>query len=92
MIKFTVPAGTTRTITAKTGKQFHLQTVYAHTFERDGKPSLFPVKTDIFLDNDQHGNPKVYPAGDYQLHPSALYVDDKGRLAVAPRLAPLPKA
>ena len=87
MIKVSVPAGATRTITAKTGKVYHLQTVYFHVIGRDGKPALYPEKSDVFLDNDEHGNPKVYKAGEYQLHPSAIYVDDKGRLGVAPRLA-----
>jgi hypothetical protein len=91
MLKVSVPAVQTRTITSKAGKQFVLQTIYLHTFARDGKPNMFPEKTEVFLDTDQAGQPKVYQAGDYQLHPSSFYVDQRGNIAVAARLASIPK-
>lgn len=89
MIKVTVPQAAPRTITARDGRIFHVQTVYLHLFDRDGKPLPYPEKTDVFLDNDPQGNPKPYAAGDYQLHPSSIYLDEKRRIAVAPRFAAL---
>ena len=87
MLKVSVPQVQTRTITSKAGKQFVLQTIWLHTFARDGKPNMYPEKTEVFLDRDQQGQPLVYQPGDYQLHPSSFYVDSRGNIAVAPRLA-----
>ena len=87
MIKVTVPQAAPREIRARDGRIFHVQTVYLHLFERDGKPMPYPEKTDVFLDTDQAGNAKPYAPGEYHLHPSSIYLDEKRRLAVAPRFA-----
>ena len=70
-----------------TGRPFHLrkQSGYAHTVDKDGNPPPYPEKFEIMLDTDQ----PAYAPGDYQLHPSSLYIDRDGRLAVSARLAPL---
>ncbi len=96
MIKFIVPKVETRSMsgTSKTsGKPYNLefQTVYAALLGRDGKPGLYPEKTEIILDRDKDGTPIVYPPGEYTLHPASLYLDRRGSLAVAPRLQPVPK-
>jgi hypothetical protein len=78
--------GTNRT----TGKPFDFRTqvVWVHTYDRDGEPEAHPTKIEVFLDDDQ----VPYPVGVYTLHPSAIYVDRTGRLAISPRLAPMKKA
>ncbi|PND36612.1 heavy metal transporter [Paucibacter aquatile] len=70
-----------------TGKPYHLrmQTGYAHTVDKDGNKPPYPEKFDLMLDGEQ----QPYSPGDYQLHPSSLYVDRDGRLAVSARLAPV---
>jgi hypothetical protein len=89
MIKITVASGNARELVGKaSGKKFRVQTGYAHTTDRDGVMPPFPDKFDFFLDDDA----QPYPAGDYTLHPSALYVNREGQLAIAPRLAPVKKA
>lgn len=90
MIRITVFNQPTRRLqgVAKTsGKPYDLtfQTIYAHTVDRDGNSPPVPEKVDIVLDKDQ----QPYAAGEYTLHPSAVYVDQNGRLACAPRLTPL---
>lgn len=90
MIVITVAQTTVREMkgTAKvSGKPYHLrfQTGYAHTVDRDGNKPPYPEKFEIMLDSDQ----PPYAVGDYQLHPSAVYIDRDGKLAVAPRLTPI---
>lgn len=89
MIKVTVPQGNPRTINAADGRIFYTQAVYLHLSDREGKLLPYPEKTDVFLDKDERGNPKPYAPGEYQLHPSSIYLDSKRRIAVAPRFAPL---
>lgn len=62
------------------------QTAYFHTMDKNGKPFPFPEKVEIILDKDEVGNPKSYAPGDYILHPASVYVDQNGKLAVAPKL------
>jgi hypothetical protein len=93
MTKITIASGAVRELSGKsatTGKPYELrvQTGYLHTMSKDGELSPFPDKFDFFLDREQ----QPYPPGEYTLHPSAPYVDRNGRLAVAPRLAPMTKA
>lgn len=78
----------------KTGRPatIYFQTVYAFTHDRDGNPAPFPEKVEIVLDRTDGGQPKVFPVGDYTLPPSAIYVDPRGRLAIAPRLVPVKRA
>jgi len=89
MIRVTVAQTTVRELkgtSAKNGRDYHLrfQNAYAHTQDRDGNLPPFPEKFEISLDRDQ----LPYAVGEYTLHPSAVYVDRDGRLAVSPRLTP----
>ena len=74
-----------------TGKPYSLnfQTVWMHTFAKDGSKNPYPEKVEIILDKDQQGAALFHPVGEYQLHPSSSYVDRNGNVAVAPRLVPL---
>lgn len=90
MIKVTIAQTTVREFKGNsktTGKPYNLriQAAYAHTVDKDGNPPPFPEKFEVMLDQDQ----PAYAVGDYQLHPSSLYIDRDGRLAVSARLAPL---
>lgn len=93
MIRITVAQAAARAInyTDKAGKpaRFYVQPAYAHTVDREGNTPPYPEKFELMLDKDEHGNPLTYAPGDYQLHPSSVYVDRNGRLAVSARLAPL---
>jgi len=73
-----------------TGKAYHLriQSGYAFIVGSDGKPAKYPERFEFILDADQ----APYPAGLYQLHPSAIRVRD-GRLTLAAvALAPVKQA
>lgn len=90
MIKVTVYQTTVREMrgVGKTsGKPYHLriQNVYVHTIDRDGNSPPVPEKIELFLDDDQ----EPWAVGDYQLHPSSLYVTREGKLQCSPRLVPL---
>lgn len=90
MIRITIHSGEARTvnyISKKTGQPatLHTQTAYAHIVNENGEPVPYPEKFDIFLRDKQ----PPYAPGDYTLHPSALYLNDQGRLSVAPRLVPV---
>lgn len=90
MIKITVAQSTVRELSgtsAKTGKPYALrfQTGYAHTVDKDGNTPPYPEKFEISLDRDQ----QPYTPGEYQLHPSAVYIDRDGRLACSARLTPI---
>jgi hypothetical protein len=92
MIRITVAQTTVRELkgTSKTtGRPYHMrfQNGYAHTVDKDNNAPPFPEKFEISLDTDQ----SAYAPGDYQLHPSAVYVDRDGRLAISARLTPLKK-
>lgn len=65
-------------------KDYHmrLQAAYVHTVDRQGNPPPVPEKIEIALDRDQ----PAYAVGEYELQPSAIYVDRNGRLAISPRL------
>jgi len=90
MIRITVPALPTRRLTGTskvTQKAYDLtfQTIYCHTSDENGKALPFPEKAELIVDNGKQPT----PAGEYTLSPASLYVDQKGRLAVAPKLVPL---
>jgi hypothetical protein len=71
-----------------TQKPYHIriQTAYAATINKDtGEVSEIPDKFEFFLEDGQ----APFPRGKYQLAPSSLYVSREGRLALAPRLAPV---
>jgi hypothetical protein len=73
------------------GKPYSLnfQTVYVHTYGRDGKKNPYPEKTEIILEKNEQGAALFYPAGEYTLAPESFYVDRSGNLAVSPRLTKL---
>ena len=99
MIKVTVTSTEVRHMAGNsktTGKPYALdfQTVWFHTFARDGQPNPYPEKAEIMLDHDKDGAALFYPAGEYTLHPSSLYVGRNGDLSIAPKLTavkPQPK-
>jgi hypothetical protein len=57
--------------------------------DRDGKPDPYPTKVEVMLPKDKDGAALFYAEGNYQLHPSSVYVDQNGRLALSPRLVAL---
>lgn len=71
-----------------TGKPYAMsfQTVWMHTYDRSGQPNPYPEKVEIILEKDKDGAALFHPVGEYILHPSSIYVDRTGNLAVAPRL------
>lgn len=90
MIKITVAQTTVKDVkgVSKTsGKPYHMrfQTAYAHTLDKDGNAPPYPEKFEVILDTDA----AAYPVGDYTLSPSAIYIDQNGRLSCAPRLTPI---
>jgi hypothetical protein len=81
--------------TAKaSGKSYSLnfQTVWFHTFDRQGVKNPYPEKAEIILEKDAQGAALFYPVGEYTLSPQSVYVDRSGNLAIAPRLVPLKAA
>lgn len=101
MIRVTVSSTTVRRMagTSKTtGKPYDMsfQDAWMHLLDRDGNPDPFPTKVELNLPKDKDGAALFYAPDEYLLHPSSIYVDSKGRLSVAPRLAkasaPAPKS
>ena len=81
--------------TAKaTGKPYSMnfQTVWFHTFDRNGVKNPYPEKAEIILEKNEQGAALFYPVGEYTLAPQSVYVDRSGNLAIAPRLVPLKAA
>lgn len=94
MIRVTVAQTTVRELKGVSNKSgtprpYHLrfQSGYAFTVDKDGNTPPYPEKFEISLDQEQ----PAYAPGEYTLHPSAVYVDRDGRLAIAPRLTPVTK-
>lgn len=90
MIRFTVPALPLRQMkgigkTSQKPYDFHVQTVYVHTVDLEGKPSPFPEKTELSHDKPED----AYAPGEYQLAPASIYVDRMGRLAIGAKLVAL---
>lgn len=84
-----------RGIAKASGKQYDInfQTVWFHTHDKQGNKNPYPEKSEIILEKDANGSALFWPAGEYTLAPSSLYIDRSGNLAVAPRLVQLkPKA
>ena len=78
--------------TAKaSGKAYDLnfQTVWFHTYDRQGNKNPYPEKSEIILEKNEQGAALFYPAGEYTLAPESFYVDRSGNLAVSPRLTKL---
>jgi hypothetical protein len=101
MIKVSITNTAVRRMTGNakiTGKPYDMsfQDAWMYLSDRDGNPDPHPTKVEINLPKDKDGAALFYSVGDYLLHPSSIYVDGKGRLSVAPRLAkaaaPAPKS
>lgn len=96
MIKFTVfnvKLRESKGIAKVSGKPYHMhmQTVYAHTYDKSGELNPVPEKLELILDLDEHsGQPKTYAPGEYQMHPASLWMGQYG-LEVAPKLIPIKK-
>lgn len=82
--------------TAKaSGKAYDLnfQTVWFHTYDRQGNKNPYPEKAEIILEKNEQGQALFWPIGEYTLAPSSVYVDRSGNLAIVPRLVSIkPKA
>lgn len=94
MIKVSVPQVQVRNMAGigkASGKAYNLdfQTIYLHIVGKDGKPAPFPEKVEIILEKNEQGQSITYAVGEYQLHPSSIYVGRDGNVAVAPRLIAL---
>lgn len=100
MIKVQVTSTDVRRMTGNakaTGKPYDMSFQEAWFFltDREGRPDPYPTKVEIALPKDKDGAALFYAPGNYQLHPSSIYVDRNGGLSVAPRLqavAPAPKS
>lgn len=91
MMKVTVSSTDVRHFSGNakvSGKPFNLafQKVWLHTYDRSGNLNPYPEKVEIILEKDEDDVALFYPVGEYILHPSSIYVDRFGNLAVAPRL------
>jgi len=74
-------------VSKTTQKPYHLriQTGYVWCVDSQSNPPPFPEKFEILLDAEQ----SPWPAGEYQLHPSSIYMSRDGKLSLSPRLAPV---
>jgi hypothetical protein len=100
MLKITVVSPVAKVITwgdkgERKAGQMRVQEVYLHTVAEDGTASPFPEKTEVVLNRaklDQQTGQILtpeqapYPPGEYQLHPSSVYIDRAGRLGLSLRL------
>lgn len=77
-------------VSKKTGQPAQLRAMegYAFTVNSHGESAPFPEKFEFLLEKDQ----TAFAPGEYTLHPSSVYVDRQGKLAMAVRLAPVAKA
>ena len=94
MIKITVHSADLQHLhgTSKvSGKAYSMfkQVAYFHTLDKTGNPLPFPEKGEVMVEKDNVGQGIPYAPGLYQLHPSSLYLDRNGQIAVAPKLVPL---
>lgn len=81
--------------TAKaTGKPYSMnfQTVWFHTFDRNGVKNPYPEKAEIILEKNEQGAALFYPVGEYTMAPQSFYVSRTGTPEIAPRLVPLKSA
>lgn len=94
MIKVQITSTAVRRLTGNakgTGKAYDMsfQDAWMFLTDRDGKPDPYPTKVEVMLPKDKDGAALFYAEGNYQLHPSSVYVDQNGRLALSPRLVAL---
>lgn len=93
-VKILAPEARTIEWGAKAGREagnMRVQEAWVYTVDQDGKTSPFPTRIEVVLNRATDSRPAQapYPAGDYTLHPSSVYIDRNGRLAVTPRLVPV---
>ena len=85
--KFEITNTTSENIsgTGKNGKpfSFNKQTIYAHT-----EGEIYPLKSEFILEDNQ----APLSIGLYDLHPSSVYIDRNGRVAINPLFIPQVKA
>lgn len=76
------------------GKPYSMdfQTVWYHTYDRDGAKNPFPEKSEIVLEKNEQGAALFYPVGEYILAPQSFYLDRDGKPSISPRLVPLKTA
>ncbi len=91
MLKITIASPALREVpyTDKKGQaqKLYIQQGYAHTYGDDGTANAYPDRFQIVL---PRGVVTPYAIGEYTLHPSAISVDNDGRLACSPRLTAVP--
>jgi hypothetical protein len=70
--------------TGKNGKpfSFNKQTIYAHV-----EGETYPLKSEFILEDGQ----APLSIGTYDLHPSSVYIDRNGRVAINPLFIPSKK-
>lgn len=91
MIRIVIHRGEARAINyQKNGeaRTLRAQEGYAFTVNAHGEPAPFPEKFEFLLDREQ----APYPAGEYTLAPSAIYVNRQSHLSVGVRLVPVKRA
>lgn len=73
------------------GKPYSInfQTVWVHTYDRNGNPNPYPEKVEVILEKNEQGQPLFYPLGEYTFAPGSIYVARNGDLAISPKLVPL---
>lgn len=104
MLKVNVPSGEAKVITwganelGRKPGSMRVQEVWLHTVDEKGKPAYAPTRIELILngarikqDTGEVIAPEqpAYAAGDYELHPSSIYVGRDGRPGLSIRLAPL---
>lgn len=74
-----------------TGKPYsmYIQSVWFHTLDKAGNPNPYPEKGEVIVPLNEAKEGIPYAVGEYQLHPSSLYVGRQGGLEVSPKLHPL---
>lgn len=96
MIKVTIHSTEVRNqsgVSKTTNRPYNMdfQEAWLHLYDKAGKPEPYPVKIEISLEHNEQGAALFYKLGEYQLHPSSVYVDRSGNLAIKPRLQSVAK-
>lgn len=62
------------TRTKKAGGNYQVQEAFAHTTDRNGIPSRYPERINLFPPRDHQNNPIPYQKGKYVLAPQSIRV------------------